>query len=128
MTTPQGHLDISSLVSTTGISPSSHAANPFAAPFIKHLILTTNPSSYAQACTSLAAHPGWDADVGNLRCEVFILSGSEDYMVSVTEVQKRAAQVPGGRGKCAIMQDVGHWGGLEVPEKVAAALVEFIKG
>lgn len=127
VTTPQGHLDISSLVSTTGISPSTHATNPFAASFIKHLILTTKPSSYAQACTNLAAHPGWDADVGNLRCEVFILSGGEDYMVSVTEVQKRAAQVPGDRGKFAIMQDVGHWGGLEVPEKVAEALVEFIK-
>ncbi|GHJ90072.1 hypothetical protein NliqN6_6474 [Naganishia liquefaciens] len=127
VTTPQGHLDISSVVSTTGISPSTHAANPFAAPFIKHLILTTNPSAYAQACSNLASHPGWDADVESVQCEVFILSGSEDYMVSVAEVEKRAAQVPGGKGKFSIMQDVGHWGGLEVPEKVAEALVNFIK-
>lgn len=47
-------------------------------------------------------------------------------MVSTSEVEKRAAQVPGGKGSFEVMQGTGHWGGLEVPEKVAEALKRFV--
>ncbi|KAJ9094351.1 hypothetical protein QFC20_006919 [Naganishia adeliensis] len=123
---PTGHLAISSTVSSTGISPLTHRSNPLCAPFIKHLILTTKPQAYAQACRNLASHPGWDADVSRIQCPVFILAGSEDYMVSTSEVEKRAAQVPKGKGSFEVMQGIGHWGGLEVPEKVAEALKRFV--
>ncbi|KAJ9120324.1 hypothetical protein QFC24_005278 [Naganishia onofrii] len=124
----EGHLQISSAVSSTAISLTSHAAQPLAAGFIKHLVLTTRAEAYAQACRNLSSHPGWAADVGGIQCEVFILGGEEDYMVSSAEVMERAGQVPEGRGKGVVMRDVGHWGALEVPERVARELLAFVRG
>jgi hypothetical protein len=47
-------------------------------------------------------------------------------MVPTSEVEQRVAQVSGGKGKFEVMQGIGHWGGLEVPEKVAEALKRFV--
>ncbi|KAJ9092540.1 hypothetical protein QFC21_006771 [Naganishia friedmannii] len=125
---PEGHLQISSAVSSTAISRTSHVQQPLAAAFIKHLVLTTRAEAYAQACKNLSSHPGWAADVAQIQCEVFILGGEEDYMVPGPEIMKRAEQVPDGRGRGVIMQNVGHWGGLEVPERVAQELLAFVQG
>ncbi|KAJ9112241.1 hypothetical protein QFC22_006325 [Naganishia vaughanmartiniae] len=124
----EGHLQISQAVSSSAISLTSHAEQPLAAAFIKHLVLTTRAESYAQACRNLSAHPGWAEDVGQIGCEVFILGGEEDYMVPGADIMKRAEQVPEGRGKGVIMKNVGHWGGLEVPEQVGEELLKFVQG
>lgn len=47
-------------------------------------------------------------------------------MVPTAEVERRAAQVPEGHGRLEVMPGIGHWGGLEVPDKVAGALKAFV--
>ncbi|KAJ9102866.1 hypothetical protein QFC19_004594 [Naganishia cerealis] len=126
--TPTGRLDISGTVSTTGISPASHSRQPLASAFIRQLVITTDPRAYAQACKNLAAHPGWDADVRGITAEVVIVAGEEDYMVPSVEVRRHAEQVQGQRGRAVVMPDVGHWGALEVPERVAEELCMFVLG
>lgn len=122
--TPDGPGQVASTVSTTGISSETHQVNPFAAPMIRLLVLGTKTSAYANACKMLASHPGWDVIKTKIECQVLILGGERDYMVSPEVARKQANELV--KGQIVEMEKVGHWGALEAPERVAKELRAFL--
>ena len=119
-----GMSQIANTVSSSAVSKATAANSPVATSLIRHLILTTNPEAYAAACLALAGAPKIDGQ--NLPCELGIIGGNEDYLAGKEAVEKWAAEISEGRGRAIVLEDVGHWGAIESPDKVGAALKTFL--
>lgn len=135
------HSEIAHTVSMRGISTSVFASNPVVASFVHHMVLMTNPTNYAAACTALADAPEDTWQPSKIVCPFFVLHGENDYMVAeqdarnwteaVGAYQSRSDEVVGSRlrqrpERFSIMKGIGHWGAIEAPELVARNLIRFI--
>jgi pimeloyl-ACP methyl ester carboxylesterase len=59
-----------------------------------------------------------------LRCPVLFVAGELDFSDAVQAAQRIEAAAPNGRA--LIWPDVAHMIGMEQPERLAAAIVEFL--
>ena len=82
-------------------------------------VLDLHPRSFAAAATATAgynAHHWW----GRIACPVIALKGDRDIFVSAADFDELARVVPTSRR--AVIEDCGHFGIIERPHAVLAAL------
>jgi pimeloyl-ACP methyl ester carboxylesterase len=68
--------------------------------------------------------PAANDRLGELRCPVLFIAGELDFGDAVQAARRMEAAAPNGRA--LIWPDVAHMIGMEQPERLAAAIVEFL--
>ncbi|KII91227.1 hypothetical protein PLICRDRAFT_104587, partial [Plicaturopsis crispa FD-325 SS-3] len=117
--------ELASAISTSAVSKCTVQNSPTTVSFIRHLVLSTNPEAYTAACRALADLTGFKA--GEVACDVLVVGGAEDYLAGKDAVEGWAAEIKGGRGRSVVLNDVGHWGAIESPSRVADELEGFLR-
>lgn len=118
-----GLAGIANTVASTGVAKAT-LADYSACAFIRHLVATTDPAAYAAACLALASTPPVAA--ASLSTPLHIIGGREDYLAGPEAVAAWAAEAR--RGTSEVLDDVGHWGAIEAPRKVGAAIATAVNG
>ena len=104
-------------------SPDSIARLPEVTGRLLHDLADTDDESYALCCEALA---GYDLtrQLGSLAVPLLAISGADDPVATTTAVAELAAAVPDGRA--ADIPGAGHQASAEMPDAVAALLIEFL--
>jgi pimeloyl-ACP methyl ester carboxylesterase len=119
-----GQAQVANAVASSAVSKKCAAENPGAVAFIRHLVLNTKPQAYAKACIAITTSPKIEGK--NMKCDFAIIGGQEDYLSGPEVVKAWAGEIPRGRGEAIVIKDVGHWGAVEAPHEIGAALKKAI--
>lgn len=119
--TREGLAGVANAVASAGVAKAARSDKTVSS-FIRELVATTSPEGYAAACRALASAPKVDAT--KTPVPVFLIGGEEDYLASPSAVEAWASSAKDGR--FAILNGVGHWGAIERPLAVAAAVEQAL--
>jgi carboxy-cis,cis-muconate cyclase len=122
--TTAGLSGIAALVAATAVSKTCAATDYSAMAFIRHLVATTQPAAYAAACGALAGCPAIDGGNMSASVPVHIIGGDEDYLAGPEAVGAWAGEI--ARGSHVVLDNVGHWGAIEVPVRVGAEIARVL--
>lgn len=104
---------------TTSAETKTH--QPAVLALIRECLMRQTPEGYAQSCEALAtAKP---AAIDNICVPTLLITGDEDGVAPVANVQSMAKRVKGSR--VVVINHCGHWTPFEKPNECITALREF---
>ena len=92
--------------------------------FIRALLLSTNPEAYISMCklTGKVSPPDYAA----IRMPTLMIAGTEDKGAPPPDCEEIVRR-SGGKKKIEVLDGVGHWFCIEVPETTAHLVGEFVE-
>jgi 3-oxoadipate enol-lactonase len=104
------------------VSPQSHATAPGMVGLLRELFLRNEPQHYAKACRALADAERVPRD--EIGQPTLIVAGAHDRSTPLAMAEELKAAIPVSRIK--VLPGAGHWMPVEVPDALAAAILEFL--
>jgi pimeloyl-ACP methyl ester carboxylesterase len=92
---------------------------------ILDMIDRQTPDRFAEQVAALLARPDTSTVLRGLRCPTLVLCGREDAWSPLAQHEEIAAMIPGAR--FVPIEDCGHMAPMEQPDRVAAALVGWLR-
>jgi pimeloyl-ACP methyl ester carboxylesterase len=92
---------------------------------ILDMIERQTPARFAEQVEALLARPDASSVLRGLRCPTLVLCGREDVWSPLAQHEEIAAMIPGAR--FVPIEDCGHMAPMEQPDRVAAALVGWLR-
>lgn len=89
---------------------------------VREMLLRQDPEGYARCCEAVAEAVG--APLGEIRCPVLFISGSDDTVSTPAVAQKMVPELK--QATVIVLEKCGHWMTLERPSEVNTALLEFL--
>jgi len=90
----------------------------------KQVILRTTPEGIAAALLGMAERPDVSGRLGEIDVTALVICGQHDAISPPAEMKEIAAKLP--RGRFVEIAGAGHMAPLEQPDKVNAAIREFL--
>ncbi|KAK4704627.1 hypothetical protein P7C70_g1585, partial [Phenoliferia sp. Uapishka_3] len=116
-----GLSSLASTIANSATSAHTKSTSPLSLALIRALVLPTPIEGYARACEALAAakNPEWS----NIKAEVLVVGGEEDYMCTREVVSFLVENIE--KARSVEMKNVGHWHAVEQPVELARIMDEF---
>jgi pimeloyl-ACP methyl ester carboxylesterase len=92
---------------------------------ILDMIERQTPDRFAMQIEALLARPDAGDVLRGIRCPALVLCGRQDAWSALAQHEEMATMVPGAR--LAVIADCGHMATMEQPERVADALLEWLR-
>lgn len=92
---------------------------------VRTMIVSNSVSGVAGAQRGMAARPDSTDLLGDMSLPVLVMSGAEDKLTPVAEIESLHRAIKGSR--LAVIESAGHLSNIECPDEFNAALVDFIE-
>ena len=92
---------------------------------ILDMIERQTPDRFAGQVDALLARPDAGSVLRAIRCPTLVLCGRQDGWSPVARHEEMAAMIPGAA--LAVIEDCGHMAPMEQPERVAEALLAWLR-
>lgn len=119
-----GMAPIADALLEASISRDSRMHKPIVCAFVREVLMAQSAEGYALTCEALAQAES--ADLAAIECPSLLITGDEDKVGSPTDTSAMARQI--ARSQLMILENTGHWTGIERPEEVNNALLKFYLG
>ncbi len=103
------------------ISRDSRMHKPVVCAFVREILMAQDPEGYARTCEALAH--ATSADLEAINCPTLLITGDEDRVgppVAVADMARRIS-----RSQFILLENTGHWTGIERPDEVNRAVLNF---
>lgn len=91
---------------------------------VRQMVMTSNPVAIAGAHRGMAVRPDMSAFLTSLRVPTLVICGEHDVISPSAEMQAFAATIPGA--EFVAIPDAGHMAPMEQPDRVNAAIRQFL--
>ena len=113
--------EIADILVGGAISKKSRVENRLGAALVRESVMHQSPEAYAQSCEALAG--AQSAEIENIGAPTLLITGDEDGVAPVANVEKIATRIKGSQMK--VYASCGHWQTFEYPELCEADLRTF---